>query len=172
MSKNAQPPKPSTKRKRPKPEPAKRKRGRPSKFDERYVGIARKAARMGATNEDLAEYFAVNPSTIDDWIASRPEFSGAIKEGRSDANARVERALFERACGYEHDDIDIRTIAIGDGRSEIVQTPVRRYFAPDTTACIFWTKNRMPDRWRDKIQHEHSGIDFALILAQARKRAS
>lgn len=172
VSKNAHPPKPSTKRKREAPEPAKRKRGRPSKFDERYVGIARKAARMGATNADLAEYFAVDVTTIDLWIASRPEFSGAIKEGREFADAHVERALFERATGYSHPDVDIRTVSVGDGVSEIVQTPVTRHYPPDTGAMVFWLKNRLPGKWRDKVAVEHSGIDFAGILSAARKRTA
>lgn len=28
---------------------------------------------------------------------------------------------------------------------------------PDTTAQIFWLKNRKPDEWRDRQQVEHSG---------------
>jgi hypothetical protein len=26
---------------------------------------------------------------------------------------------------------------------------------PDVTACIYWSKNRMPDRWRDQQQIDH-----------------
>jgi len=34
---------------------------------------------------------------------------------------------------------------------------VRKYQPPNTTALIFWLKNRKPDQWRDKQEHEHSG---------------
>ena len=32
---------------------------------------------------------------------------------------------------------------------------IERY-APDTTACIFWLKNRRPDLWRDVQGREHA----------------
>jgi hypothetical protein len=35
--------------------------------------------------------------------------------------------------------------------------PYRAVAQPDTTACIFWLKNRRPDRWRDVHKHEHGG---------------
>ena len=31
--------------------------------------------------------------------------------------------------------------------------------AVDTTACIFWLKNRQPAKWRDKQDHEITGKD-------------
>ena len=40
---------------------------------------------------------------------------------------------------------------------EIVQTQIRKYYPPDTTAGIFWLKNRKPAEWRDKQEVEHSG---------------
>ena len=55
-------------------------------------------------------------------------------------------AVCSRANGYEHDEVDIRVVS-----GEIVQTPIRKYYPPDTTAAIFWLKNRRPDlgatRW-------------------------
>ena len=34
--------------------------------------------------------------------------------------------------------------------------PYREHVPPDTTAAIFWLKNRDPARWRDAWQVEHS----------------
>lgn len=39
----------------------------------------------------------------------------------------------------------------------IVTKEVTKEVLPDTTAQIFWLKNRRPDRWRDKQDIEHSG---------------
>lgn len=38
-----------------------------------------------------------------------------------------------------------------------VYAPFRAKVAPDTTAAIFWLKNRRPDLWRDKQHTELSG---------------
>lgn len=64
----------------------------------------------------------------------------------------MERSLFARATGYEHDEVDLRVID-----KAIVETPIRKYYPPDTTAAIFWLKNRRPGEWRDKQDVEHSG---------------
>lgn len=39
----------------------------------------------------------------------------------------------------------------------VVTKEVTKEVLPDTTAQIFWLKNRRPDRWRDKQDIEHSG---------------
>ena len=54
--------------------------------------------------------------------------------------------------GYEHDEVDIRVVD-----KEVIQTPIRKYYPPDSTALIFWLKNRKPADWRDKVEPEHSG---------------
>ena len=64
----------------------------------------------------------------------------------------MERSLFARANGYEHDEVDIRVVD-----KEIVQTPIRKYYPPDTTAAIFWLKNRRPDQWRETKAVELTG---------------
>lgn len=42
-------------------------------------------------------------------------------------------------------------------RLEVINARTVKHIPPDTTAQIFWLKNRRPDRWRDKQQIEHSG---------------
>lgn len=37
------------------------------------------------------------------------------------------------------------------------------YIAPDTTAQIFWLKNRRPDKWRDKPQTSAADTDDPLM---------
>jgi hypothetical protein len=44
--------------------------------------------------------------------------------------------------------------------------------APDTTAAIFWLKNRQPSQWRDKQEVELTvSDDIAEMLDARRKRA-
>ena len=89
--------------------------------------------------------------TIDNWKTQHPEFLGALKEGKDYFDTvRVEKALVHRALGYSHEEDDIRAV-----NGEIVITPTVKHYPPDTTAAIFWLKNRQKERWRDKIDHDH-----------------
>lgn len=131
---------------------AARKTGRPSKYQPEYAEQAIKLCLLGATDAQLADFFKVSVSTLNLWKIEHPEFSASIKTPKSEADKRVERSLYLRANGYEHDDVDIRVI---DG--QVIQTPIRKHYPPDTGAAIFWLKNRNPDKWREKQELEHSG---------------
>ena len=146
---------------------------RPSLFKPEYVEWAEKFARLGATDKDLASVFEVSLSTIEAWKRDKVEFLNALKRGKAQADAEVASKLFHRATGYEHPEDDIRTVSMGDGAgSEIVITPTVKHYPPDTTAAIFWLKNRRPDLWRDKV-HQEISVDQTLAerLARARERA-
>ena len=125
---------------------------RPTKYQPGYPAQAEKLCKLGATDIEIADFFNVNVATIHRWKSDYPEFCDAIKTGKVEADDRVVRSLYARATGYEHDDVDIRVI---DGK--IVKTPIRKQYPPDTTAVIFWLKNRDPEHWRDKQEVKHSG---------------
>jgi hypothetical protein len=126
--------------------------GRPSKYKEEYANIAAAMCRLGATDAQLADAFSVSVSTINLWKVQHVEFSESIKVPKAEADERVEQSLYRRALGYEHDEVDIRVID-----SAVVQTPIRKFYPPDSTAMIFWLKNRKPAEWREKQEVEHSG---------------
>jgi hypothetical protein len=125
---------------------------RPTDYDPDYVRQAEKLCRLGATDQEIADFFEVSVRTIYRWKGEHDEFCQALKSGKLEADERVERSLFARANGYEHDEVDIRVVG-----QEIIQTPIRKFYPPDTTAAIFWLKNRRPAQWRDKQDVEHSG---------------
>jgi hypothetical protein len=41
---------------------------------------------------------------------------------------------------------------------QLVSRTVRKHYPPDVTACIFWLKNRQPERWRDVQRHEVNNV--------------
>ncbi len=135
---------------------------RPSKFKDTFIAQAEKLCKLGATDIEVADFFEVDVRTIYRWKADHDGFCQALKAGKSESDDRVERSLFARATGYEHDEVDIRVVG-----GEIVQTPIRKYYPPDTTAGIFWLKNRRPDDWRDKQEVEHGGGVVVLQLSSA-----
>ena len=138
-------------------------RGRPSSYKPEFPEQARELTLLGATNDDLARFFKVAGSTIDKWIKEKPEFSGAVKEGRERADAMVAQRLFARAMGYEHEAVKI----VADAKTgSVVQVPYTERFAPDTTAAIFWLKNRRPDLWRDRKETELSGKDGGPLVVE------
>lgn len=122
-----------------------KKRGRPPTFRPEYVDLVRKFCRLGATDEELAQLFNVSLRTLNNWKTQNAEFLQALREGKAISDAEVSDKLFKRATGYSHEEDDIRVVA-----GEIVITPTIKHYPPDTTACIFWLKNRQPDRWREK----------------------
>lgn len=125
---------------------------RPTKYKAEFAEQARKLCLLGATDESLAEFFGVSESTINKWKLDHSAFSESIKAGKDLADAEVANKLFNRATGYEHPEDDIRSV-----NGEIVITPTVKRYPPDSTAAIFWLKNRQKAHWRDKQDVEHSG---------------
>lgn len=128
--------------------------GRPTKFKEEFIEQAAKLCTLGATDEEIADFFKVEVRTIYRWKLDNEAFCQALKLGKEACDDRVEKSLYSRAIGYKHDDIDIRVI-----EGQIVQTPIIKQYPPETVAGIFWLKNRRSQEWRDKVQNEHTGKD-------------
>lgn len=123
--------------------------GRPTKYKPEYCEQAEKLCKLGATDIEIADFLGVDVRTLYRWKGEYEEFCQSLKAGKEISDERVERSLFARANGYEHEEVDIRVVD-----KEIVQTQIRKYYPPDTTAAIFWLKNRRPDMWRDKTEVE------------------
>lgn len=127
------------------PEKKKHPGGRPTKYREEYAEQAYKLCLLGATDAEMADFFAVTESTINKWKLDYPEFSESSKRGKVMADANVAQRLYERACGYEHEEDKIFQY---EGAPVVV--PTRKYYPPDTQAASLWLRNRQPGKWRDK----------------------
>jgi hypothetical protein len=132
--------------------------GRPSKYKEEFAAQAKKLCALGATDSQLADFFEVAVSTISLWKVEHPEFSEALKMAKEEADEKVEQSLYRRAMGYECDETDIRVVG-----GEIVKTDIRKIYPPDTTAAIFWLKNRKPAQWREMKAVELTGANGGPI---------
>lgn len=119
--------------------------GRPTKYKSEFVELAYNYCLLGAIDTELATFFDVDVDTIHRWKKDHPEFYDSIKKGKAYADAQVASKLYHRANGYEHPEDDIKVCD-----KEIVITATIKHYPPDTTACIFWLKNRQPEKWRDK----------------------
>jgi hypothetical protein len=104
------------------------KRGRPTAYTPECCERAYGYALLGKTLPQMADLFGVSLASLNRWIASKPVFRDAIKKGAEVADVAVANSLYSRATNG------------------------------DTTACIFWLKNRQRAIWRDKHEIEQSGV--------------
>jgi len=121
---------------------------RPTKYKEEYPKQAYKLCLIGATDAQLANFFEVNPDTIYEWKKVHEEFSESLKRGKAVADGEVAKSLFHRAKGYSHKDVHVSNY-----QGKITLTELTKRYPPDTTACIFWLKNRQSEMWRDKREY-------------------
>lgn len=133
---------------------APRSRGRPTKFKAEFVAQAAKLTALGATDREVADFFEINEATLNRWKHAHPELCASLKVGKETADERVEQSLYRRAVGYSHDAVKIFMPA---GFDKPVYADFTEHYPPDTTAGIFWLKNRKSADWRDKQEVEHTG---------------
>ena len=136
-------------------------RGQPTKFKKEFVNQAFKLCQLGATDALLADFFNVTQRTINNWKKSHLDFFHTLKTAKAEFDTKVEMALFQRAIGFSHPEEKIF-----NNQGKIIKVPTVKYYPPDTTACIFWLKNRKPQQWRDKVEQEQSG---EMVIKVVRK---
>lgn len=105
-------------------------------------------ARDGLTDEQISRNMGIAYSTFREWKKKYSAFSAVLKRSKDVVDREVENALFKRAMGYKYDEVTYE-------RGEEVKR-VTKEVAPDTTAQIFWLKNRKPAEWRDKIEQQQT----------------
>jgi hypothetical protein len=137
--------------------------GRPTKYKEEYDLQAYKLCLLGHTDKELANFFEVDESTINNWKLDYPNFFESIKKGKEIADADVTDSLFKRATGYNAPDTDIKMF-----EGQIIKTDLVKHYPPDPTAMIFWLKNRQPKKWRDK-QEVDNNVNITQIGLDATK---
>lgn len=109
-------------------------------------------ARDGLTDEQIAHNIGIASRTLYEWKNKYTQLSQALKRGKEVIDRQVENALLKRALGYTYAEIKTEESEYG---TKVTRT--EKEVVPDTTAQIFWLKNRKPKEWRDKQEIDHSG---------------
>lgn len=109
-------------------------------------------ARDGLTEEQIAHNMGINRRTLTDWKNKYTPISLTLKRGKDVVDIQVENALLKRALGYTYKEVTREKVFNPEtGQYELMATKeVTKEVVPDTTAQIFWLKNRRPEQWRDK----------------------
>ena len=128
--------------------------GRPTEYDEKRTPLSAKIlCRLGATDKDLAEAFGVSEQTINTWKHKYPKFLESLKTNKTEADMAVVASLFKRAIGFDYEEEEITY----NKDEEITRRKVvKKKVLPDVTAQIYWTKNRLPEYFRDVYEHQHN----------------
>ena len=112
-------------------------------------------ARDGLTDQQIAKNIGINRTTLYDWKKKETNIADALKKGKEIIDFEVENALLKRALGYEYEE---ETYENG-----ILTKKVKKQVPPDTTAQIFWLKNRKKEQWREKVEVVKTDEDLQNI---------
>ena len=102
-------------------------------------------ARDGLTEEQIARNMGIGYSTLQAWKNEHQDILDTLKRGKEVIDRQVENALLKRALGYEYEEVSEK-YELGILTERKV---TKKQVVPDTTAQIFWLKNRKPKDWRD-----------------------
>ena len=139
-------------------------KGRPTKYKKEFCVQAEKLCRKGFIDTEIADFFEVDVATINRWKQAHPEFCESLKSGKRHSDSKVEDALYNRALGYEFEEVKEEL----EGDTVTKTTKTRKQLAGDTTAQIFWLKNRQPEKWRDKTETRVTlSDDFDSLMGDA-----
>lgn len=116
-------------------------------------------ARDGLSDEQIATNMGITDSTFYEWKKKYSEISEVLKEGKDVVDRQVENALLKSALGYKYDEVT------EERRDDmlVVTKVVHKEVQPNTTAQIFWLKNRKRLEWRDRVENAITGADGGAV---------
>jgi len=135
--------------------------GRPSPYKPEFARIAQRLCRNGATDIEVADILGISVRTFYRWCLLHDEFTAAVRVGKDAADDRVERALYQRAVGYEH---VAEKIVTPKGGGHVV-VPYMVHIPADVRAALHWLAIRRPRPW---ARMPEPPTDIANIIAERR----
>lgn len=119
-------------------------------------------ARDGLTEKQIATNMGICEKTLYNWKKDNLQILQALKKGKEVVDIEVENALYKNATGFWYDDIVVSTkkeVLYENGKRVKetvvpVTVTIKKFKQGETTAQIFWLKNRKPKEWRDKVVYE------------------
>jgi hypothetical protein len=112
--------------------------------------------RDGLIEADIAKKLGISVATLENYKRDHLEFLEALKRGKEVIDIQVENSLLKRAMGYTYEEVTRENVMDGETGKYVLKVTkvVKKEVQPDTTAQIFWLKNRKPVEWRDKHEQE------------------
>lgn len=107
-------------------------------------------ARDGLIDAQIAKNMGIAYSTFKEWVNRFPALSAALKRGKAPVDIEVENALLKRAKGYKYVETVTEIYKDADGVQRRHIRNIEKEVPPDSTAIIYWLRNRKPQQWRDR----------------------
>ena len=107
-------------------------------------------ARLGLMDKQIAGNMGISPTTFYDWQKKFPAFADAIKSAKAIPNLELENAMFDLALGRTYVE-EVKSIL--DPKTGVVVRieKTKKQIPPNPTTQIFLAKNRMPDKYKDRV---------------------
>ena len=114
--------------------------------------------RDGHTDIEMCKALGISVSVFCKYKREKEQLVQALKVNKAIADLTVENSLYKRANGYRYKET-VKEIKTGPDGEVIFKhaKEIEKEALPDTTAQIFWLKNRKQKEWRDKQEMELSG---------------
>lgn len=128
-------------------------------------------ARDGLIDEQIAKNMGISKATLYNYKNNYPEIRKALQKGKEVVDIEVENALFKKAIGYNvkvQKAFKLKDIVFEGGKkiseTERIEYAEEEIHIPaDTTAQIFWLKNRKKTQWRDKVEYETNNDELNKV---------
>lgn len=126
------------------------------------------ACRDGADNAGLAKLLGCGKTTLSKLIKNYPQLKELIKVTKKVADDRVVSALYKSALGYEVEETTTEVALNKDGTGTTTMVKkTKKHIASDTTAAIYWLKNRRPEEWTDRQKIDLTVNPFEELMKAA-----
>ncbi|HEG7515624.1 TPA: helix-turn-helix domain-containing protein [Staphylococcus aureus] len=120
------------------------------------LGLVEGWKRDGLTDEQIARNLGVSKHTLIKWKKNIPDFLDAIKKGKEVSDYELENALHKRAVGYYYEEETVTN------KGEVVKN--KKYEHANPTSLIFALKNRLPHKYRDKVEQEITNRNIEINI--------
>lgn len=107
-------------------------------------------ARLGLMDKQIAGNMGISPTTFYDWQKKFPAFADAIKSAKAIPNLELENAMFDLALGRTYVE-EVKSILDPKTGMVIRIEKTKKQIPPNPTTQIFLAKNRMPDKYKDRV---------------------
>ena len=130
---------------------------KPTQWNEDRVRQVHELALLGATDEEIARVMGVNINTINLWKRTHPEFLQSMNDGKLMADAKMAASLYKKGTGFWTTEMHVCMY-----RGEVIQTPVAKYYPPDSWAAARWLAIRQRTRWSEVTKIETTSTNINI----------